>query len=269
MGSAIFASNIETYGTEVDFYNTLKEYITGLSTRITCETDVEDEFDKSISGNDHIATLSFKVDGASAFKLYRPDVLYSDGDYVGVRGITFGMDVDAGYGFSTKEMYIRPDDSGDPAYPKPFDECARGLLISHIVNDNLIYIRFTSVKSGEYRLAQTCMVLYTISNDSTYLSSSTATPLTFDKNHYFDLSNYTLYDKSNYATFGTFLSRFVHTAPAGTIDYIKSSIYQSSNEKRFENHAIYDSSTVITGSTVSLKDGAYLAVGPHQLVKIS
>ena len=267
MGSAIFAANIEKYGTEVDFYNTLKEYITGLSTRITCETDVEDEFDKSISGNNHIATLSFKVDGASAFKLYRPDVLYSDGDYVGVRGITFGMDVDAGYGFSTKEMYIRPDDSGSPEYLKPFDECARGLLISHIVNDNLIYIRFTSVKSAS-RHVQTCMVLYAISNNSTYLSSST-TSLTFDKIHHFDLSNYTLYDKSNYATFGTFLSRFVHTAPAGTIDYIKSSIYQSSNEKRFENHAIYDSSTVITGSTVSLKDGAYLAVGPHQLVKIS
>ena len=267
MGSCIFGYNVEVYGTEIEYYKALKNYITGLDTRITCDNDVDEEFDRSESGDDHVATLSFKINNVSAFKLYRNDILYRDGDWVGVRAINFDMDLGEGFDFSPEEIWFRNDNTAT-SYAKPDAIVRRGLLVSSIINENIIFIRFNAPKAS-YRDGDTATVFYSFSNNSTFVSSSNASVDTFDKAHCFNLSAHTLYDRSLIIPYGTFLSRFNYAAPAGEIDYIKSSIYQSSNEKRFENMSLFDCTTVTAGSTVSLKDGAYLAVGSHQLVKVS
>ena len=69
---------------------------------------------------------------------------------------------------------------------------------------------------------------------------------------------------------GSFTSRFAYKSLPGQIDYIKSCVYLNENQRQFDITAIYDCTELqAVGDTVSLKDGSYLAVGLHQLVKIS
>ena len=267
MGSCVFGYAVDVIGTEIDFYKALKSYITGLDTRITCNTDVDEEFDRSEVGDDHIATLSFKINNVSAFKLYRGDVLYTNNDWKSTAYIVFGMDVGSGFNFGTKSMLFKTTGLINDGV-KPLETVGRGLFISSIINEDFIFIRFCTIKNG-YSDSNTSSVLYSFSNNSTFISSSVSSLSAWDKANCFDIHNYTLYDRSLIVPYGTFLSRFNYAAPAGEIDYIKSSIYQNSNEKRFENTSLFDCTTVTAGSTVSLNDGAYLAVGPHQLVKVS
>lgn len=267
MGSSAFGSEILSFDKEKDFYAAIKTYVTGLSTAITCANDPDTEFDRSESGDDHVPTLAFKINNVDVFKLFRPDQLYSGGE-VAVEKIVFSMNVANGIPTSWQDMYFKEGNLG--AKWSYNYSGKRGVMISHIVNDNFIFLQFTSLTTElQSRRTNAAGVLYSLTDDTVYVASSNTDLTTWDAANTFNLSGYTLYKIDNAGTSGTFLSRFSYAAPAGQIDYIKSAIYQSNNQKTIENRAIYDCTTVTTGSTVSLKDGAYLAIGPHQLVKVS
>ena len=63
-------------------------------------------------------------------------------------------------------------------------------------------------------------------------------------------------------------SIFSYSALAGYIDYIRESGYVSGGVKGFSSTDIYDCSTVSLGSTITLSDGNYMAIGAHSLVKL-
>ncbi len=264
MGSITYGTLIHNSGVEKEFYRSIKTYILSLNSRITCNSDPDEEFDISTKGGSYVPTLNFSINGTHIFKIYRPDVLNNP-----VHGINVSMDAVNGIPDNACYINFRYDGYHENwdrvAYNAAFD---RGLIISHIQNGSLIYLSFacwneTQANRNTYNMS----VLHMVSDNSVLLSS-VKQQSGYNKTVCLNLSNRTLYRASDLAS-GTFLSRFSYACPPGTIDYIKSCIYQNSNEKVFENRAIYDSTTVAVGDTVSLKDGAYAAVGTHQLVKVS
>lgn len=70
------------------------------------------------------------------------------------------------------------------------------------------------------------------------------------------------------ATSSSKSSMFTYAALAGYIDYIRESSYVSGGVKVFSSADIYDCSTVTLGSTITLNDGNYMAIGAHSLVKL-
>ena len=76
-----------------------------------------------------------------------------------------------------------------------------------------------------------------------------------------------IYDSTG-SVVATKSSLFTYAALAGYIDYITESGYVSAGTKIFSTPYIYDCSTVDFGSTVTLSDGNYMAVGVHSLVKL-
>lgn len=264
MGSIAYGTVIQNSGVEKEFYRAIKTYILSLNSRITCDSDPDEEFDISTKGGSYIPTLNFSIDGVHVFKIYRPDVLNNP-----VHGINVSMDAVNGIPDNACYINFRYDGYHENwdrvAYSTAFD---RGLIISHIQNGSLVYLSFACWNETQGNRNAYNMSLLHIKSDNSVLLSSIKQQSGYNKNVCLDLSARTLYRTSDLAS-GTFLSRFSYACPPGTIDYIKSSIYQNNNEKVFENRAIYDSTTVAVGDTVSLKDGAYAAVGTHQLIKVS
>ena len=271
MGSALVGATISATGHEKEFYKAVKNYVVGLSSLITCDNDPDDEFDYATKGDSHIATLDFKINGVHAFKLYRPAVLRSNGSEAGVSAINFAMDIsesipsnDGGLRFKFSDYGI-----GDPVAQST--SIKRGLIISHIVNDNFVLLCFSPALYSYQSQGNnnTKRMVHCLSDSSTTFVTSSTGGVSLSSAGMFNISSLTMYDKAVTIPSGTFISRFSYTSPPGKIDYIKSSIYQNNNSKMFENKAIYDSTTVTVGDTVSLKDGSYVAIGTHQLVKCS
>lgn len=266
MGSA-YGTIIQTESHEKLFYKAIKNYILSMNSKITCAEDPEEEFDVSIKGGDHVPTLNFSLNGVHLFKMYRPAALESNGSEIAVNTVNFELDAVAEVPHQILAINFRPSVTGQTRVQSNTDP--RGIWISYIANDNFLYIRFGCYNrilreeepiNGGYVCCS--------SNNTLYLAL-TGYGGVGSKQSVFNLSGLTFYDGATAGKIGTFLSRFTYAAPPGSIDYIKSSIYMNNNEKAFENRAIYDSTTVTIGDTVSLKDGAYVAVGTHQLVKVS
>ena len=263
MASTAFKTYVNAIGVEKAFYAALKTYITGLDTRITCANDPDTEFDISTKGDDYVPKLEFSINNSHAFTIYRNNPLGTN-----TAGFNVKMDISASIPENTKFLYQSPTMTS----PRPYTESIeRGTYISHIIDDNFIYISFIQAIFSEYVPDEVFIMVHSFSSDSTFVTSAAGEKryVRYTKPEIFNISGYTFYDKAGVLAPGTFLSRFTYAAPAGQIDYIKSCIYQSSGEKVFENRAIYDSTTVTVGDTVSLKDGSYVAVGAHQLVKVS
>ena len=263
MGSSAFKNYVNAFGVEKEFYAALKSYITGLDTRITCSNDPDTEFDISTKGSDYVPKLEFSINDSHAFTIYRNNALGSP-----TAGFNVSMDISVVIPFNTKFLYQSPTMTATKAYTESME---RATYISYIINDNFIYISFIQANFSEYVPDEMFIMVHCFSNDSTLVSSANGEKryVRYTKAEIFNISGFTFYDKGGVLSPGAFLSRFSYAAPAGQIDYIKSCVYQNSNEKVFENRAIYDCTTVTAGDTVSLKDGAYLAIGPHQLVKVS
>ena len=267
MGSSYYGRTVEIGGTEVNSFSAIKTYLLGLDSRFSCDNVPADEFDSSIYGSDHKATLSFSINGVHSFTIYRNKKLSESS-----KSLVVALDMVDG-------ANIPPSNSCDIRNAKTnynedkawtFDR-VRGFTISHIINDNFVLLSFASlvpVTLGTHRDWTT--ICFSFSSGKTYIGMFSETS-EISKEKCFNISNYSLYDSdiSSGIMTGTFLSRFSYAAPVGSIDYIKSAVYQSNSSKAFENKAIYDSTAVNVGATVSLKDGSYVAVGTHQLVKVS
>ena len=266
MGSTAFGTIVRASGAEKEMYRAIISYLHNLDSRITCANDPDDEFDVDTYGSSKIPVFNFSINGTHIFKLVRPTKLKDLGSTTGVHEINCSMDAVSGIPTNSVGILFRPDgSSSNVKWDTSYD---RGIIISHLINENIIFLSFSTINSDQtLRNNNNFNVLYNVSDGTVYLSSSKQLS-TYDKTRFYNLSDYTLYNSSNLLS-GSFLSRFSYGCPPGKIDYIKSSIYQNNNEKAFENRAIYDSTAVTIGSTISLKDGSYVAVGTHQLVKVS
>ena len=273
MGSTAYGIAIQATGQEKEMYRAIKNYILGLDSRITCDNDPDDEFDTTKWGTTeqgyaHVPTLEFSISGTHVFTILREcSLCENDGSHRSAKLIFCKMDAISGISDNSTDIVFRPDGSSGQGVDWS-ENFTRGVIVSHIISDSIIYIGISSLAAAQnIRDAFNWSMWYNLSNNVMFLNSSKKQS-GYNKTRFYNLSDRTLYRTTDIAS-GTFLSRFSYACPPGTIDYIKSSIYQSNNEKVFENRAIYDSTTVAVGDTVSLKDGAYVAVGTHQLVKVS
>lgn len=262
MGSTIFGAIIEINDVEKEFWKALKTYILSLDPGITCAEDPDDEFDYSTKGNDHIATMNFKINNTQIFEIHRTSALRDNNNQELPAKISLATNANAGIPELNTDFKIAPG-----IYDQPQSVVTtRKIMISHIINDNFIHIALNTIGLNGTTYGN---VNYSKSGNDVFVGNKNGSGETYTRDMAFNLTRYTMYDLATPAYAGTFLSRFSYAAPQGNIDYIKSSIYQSNGEKVFENKAIYDCTTVIAGDTVSLKDGAYIAVGTNQLVKVS
>lgn len=262
MGSTIFGAIIEINDIEKEFWKALKSYILSLDSRITCAEDPDDEFDYSTKGNSHIATMNFKINNTQIFKVYRTSALRNGSDQELPAKISFATNANVGIPELNTDLKIAPG-----IYDVTQSTViSRKIMVSHIINNDFIHLSLNTIKLYGRTYGN---VNYSKSGNDVFIGNKNGDVETYSRDIAFNLTGYTLYNLANPAYAGTFLSRFSYAAPQGNIDYIKSSIYQSNGEKVFENKAIYDCTTVIAGDTVSLKDGAYIAVGTNQLVKVS
>lgn len=266
MGSE-YGTIIQTQSHEKLFYKAIKNYILSMNSKITCAEDPEEEFDVSLKGGDHVPTLNFALNGVHLFKMYRPAALESNGSEIAVNTVNFELDAVAEVPHQILAINFRPSATGQTRVQSNTDP--RGIWFTYVANDNFLYIWFgcyNQILRQEENIngGYVCC----LSNNVLYLAP-TGYGAAGSKQGMFNLSGLTFYDGATPGKVGIFLSRFNYAAPPGSIDYIKSSIYMSSNEKVFENRAIYDSTTVTIGDTVSLQDGSYVAIGTHQLVKVS
>lgn len=262
MGSTIYGAVIEINDVEKEFWKALKSYILSLDSRITCAEDPDDEFDYSTKGNDHIATMNFKINNTQIFKIHRTSALRDSNNQELPAKISLATNANVGIPELNTDLKVAPG-----IYDQPQSTViTRKIMISHIINDNFIHLAFNTMGLNGRSYGN---INYSKSGNDVFIGNKNDDGETYSRNIAFNLTGYTLYNLANPAYAGTFLSRFSYAAPQGNIDYIKSSIYQNNGEKVFENKAIYDCTTVIAGDTVSLKDGAYIAVGTNQLVKVS
>lgn len=261
MSSTVYGAIISSNDVEKEFFKAVKSYLLSLDDRITCAEDPDDEFDYATKGNDHIATLNFKISGVQIFKLCRTAALRNNSDQELPAKFDFAVNAAEGIPVVDTALKVAPG-----VYDIAQSVVAnRQIKISHIINDNFIFLSFYAGINGN----TFGNVMYCKSGSDVFIGPKNGIDVDYTRAKTFNMSDYTLYDLAAPAYNGTFLSRFSYRAPAGTIDYIKSSIYQNANEKVFENKSIYDCTNVTSGDTVSLKDGAYIAVGTNQLVKVS
>ena len=270
MGSCHFGVTIRSEAKEADAYKVIKNYILSLDARFTCAEDPDEEFDAAIMGGDHIPVMNFKVSGHQLFKLYRPQPLLDDGAEVGISQICFSMDGYADVPSSTGTIHFMSSSYNDWRDSKTQStDWGRGLVISHIINENFIYLSFTCIpdENGIFRRNQNRSIIYVISDGVVYVNSrGNLNP--YDRSTVFNVSDMSIYSSAAPGMAGSFVSRFTYACPPGIIDYIKSSAYMSNGERIFTLDPLYDCTTVTTGDTVALEDGAYVAVGTHQLVKV-
>lgn len=277
MGSSTYAASVEAYGTEKDMYRSIINYLTSLDSRIVCDTDLDTEWDTSLSDSNHLPTFVFSVNNIPMFSLSRDGniaMYYRQASKV----LIFKLLLD---GVPANQISIRNKKDNPETQTQWDTSYTRGLTISHIINDNFILLSFAACSDAivpqttdtTWRDTDNATFALSLSNNQVYIgatkASSSAPYTPYSKAYCFDISDYTLYNVTTPSSVGTFISRFSYGAPVGTIDYIKSSVYQSNGSKIFENKAVYDSTTVNVGDAVSLKDGSYVAVGTHQLVKVS
>lgn len=254
MATMKFAETVESTGNEVDFMKDVIAYITGINNAITCEDDPDDEYDVETVGTDHIPTFRFLFNNEHILTIRRSDKLSDGASYMYFTFISNGNIISdnniVGFMYSGKAWSYNT---------------LRQFKMSYIEAPGLYIINAVS-----YSISNSFVVLFAEAGNSNYgsykyegINSSSYTI-----SNIFNISQCVLYDNSNPVQ-GSFLSRFAYKAQPGKVDYIKSSIYANNNIKQFDLTSIYDCTEVSPGSAVSIKDGAYLAVGPHQLVKVS
>lgn len=263
--SAFYENTISITGIEKDFMSALISTLTGISSAVTCTGDIS-QYDGATSVKPEFV---ININGKPTITLTRTAALSSNG--------TFNIKVDVGGNsiIASSQIKFWSGTFG------PNSSTARGAYISWIAstNGNVIFINIreyiaTSRYTGNWAIS-TFKINDNVYGDGFYLSKID-NPIS--KDELFDLSKYPSgntyspylyrnYDNANDS--GSFTSRFQYATKPGIIDYVKSSIYTNSGEKKLECSSLFDCSTVNPGDTVSLKDGAYLAVGTHQLVKVS
>lgn len=248
-----FAEVVKSTGNEVDFMKNVIAYITDINSAITCLDNPDDEYDEGTVGTSHIPTFRFSFNGKHILTISRGDALSS----------------------ATGLMYASFINNGDKiaSYVMPYmyrgtgwsTNGSRQFKMSYVGSPGICILNITSFDTD-----QSFTVLFVESRSSSYGSYKIENvgTSTYTVSNIFNISECTLYDTSG-AIRGNFISRFAYKAQPGKVDYIKSSIYINNNVKQFDITPIYDCTEVSPGSTISLEDGAYLAVGPHQLVKVS
>lgn len=255
-----YKSLVTKNGTEKEFISELINTITGLSPKITCSGSI-DQYDSGDTST--IPEFIFSINGKETLKIKRAAALSSNCAYFEV-----SIFVGDSYMAQNQQFYYSTSSYAASAVT------TRSYYISWIVSrDFILFALHTSVESSGY--GKNHVVINAKHGNSHYGTGYFKDGTYLSRNELFQIETNKANDQSlifydfDSGSSGTFLSRFSFISRPGTIDYVKSSAYVNSGYKTFDISDVYDCTTVNIGDTVSLNDGAYLAVGTHQLVKVS
>lgn len=257
MASVKYRVIVDSSGTEKDFMTNVISYLTGLSSKIACLNDPDDEYTNASS--DHTPSFTFTINGKSILNFTRErEIRYWSNNSIGKV-----MDGYSVIGQSSNLLYGGNDWT---------DQTYRSWHISSIISDSFIVISIQSGGSGS-ELNSNITAFYVTDGTTNYSSEKHNLNFSlgdYDKEKLFNISSLSFKSMVEVgSSTGVFTSRFGYKAMPGLIDYIKSSVYTGNSEKLFEIASICDCTEVTPGDTISLKDGSYYSVGPHQLIKLS
>lgn len=258
MGSANFYTEVIAYNTiEETFASTVVNYITGLDSRITCDNDPAYEYNRTERGDSYVPKFDFYFNNNLIFTMTRGDTLS--------RGAN-------GYVLYAK----RGNQTIDSIFVGFANTSVQGINViinryfnvSHIINDDFIFIDVhTGFNSSGTRNGM--KIIYVKCESDEYMGYGKMTNNSeYNPAGVFNISGSSLIGLSS-QTSGTFISRFQYKSMPGKIDYVTNCVYATAGQKQFDIRALYDCTEVTAGDTLSLDDGRYIAIGPHQLVKIS
>ena len=259
-GSAMIAGsrydyNFSVVGIEKDFAKGLAAYLHELSDKIVCTSDIDAEYDES--DPTHVPVLNFAVDDKLSFTLRRGSDL-SD--------VALGTAA-KGYTAVYNNLSINLNFYGNSTIAYDTNTTRTYIISSFIGIDFINLLINTTERAWNNQLFNYNLhIIYTKGSEKSYFFATTNTDRSARAN-IFNISSRTFTEFGG-ATAGVFTSRFAYSAPPGKIDYVKNSVYTSNGGKLFDITAIYDCTTVALEADVSLDDGRYMAVSPHQLVKI-
>ena len=262
------ATEIKVYGTEIAFMKAVINHILSASTRFSCDEDPDDEYDSTEKGSDYVPSFIIKIDGRPLIKLVRGANLSTGCLHFTGYVYTSSSELTSGSG----EINFKVTNAQSIAGVS--DVLYRHFFTNILINDNIVNLCFMGGgDNGGYRVSNVWVTEFASSNkvyrSNVINNSYWNTP--YDK--YLVVTNdgttkRTFKDYASEVT-GIFASRFSFASQPGKIDYIKSSVCVSGSNKVFDITSVYDCTGITIGSTVSLKDGAYLAVGPNSLIKVS
>lgn len=248
-----YLDSVVVTGTEKDFMAAVVDYITGIDSKIMCSSNVEIEYDPS--DLTHVPTFNFLIDGELAFAITRRYALDTN-----TREFIVSCKNDS------FRLYI-----GGPSRSYSVNG-KRTISFSYIVNNVFVLLTMHGAFENYNINNEYFSIIYAKNSAKSYYSTLSVTSgSSHSKDVVFNISSRTFTEISDgSAISGVFISRFSYKAQPGKIDYIKDSIYTADGSKAFDLTSIYDCTELQSvGEVVSLEDGAYLAVGPHQLVKVS
>lgn len=260
MGSADYYTTIASAGTEVDFVKSIISYITGLNPKITCLDNPDDEYKISVVGNDYFPAFRFCFNNNHLLTITRQAKISEVAN--GFIAHFFLNDAEVSVGANI--MYFNQSRNGFR-----YDQSAtRHYMIAHISSENFILLAIDSLYSS-WSDRYGCKTIYATSEDTEYMSYVQLTnDSMWEKANIFNISGLTFYQIGSQAS-GTFISRFQYKSMPGYIDYVKNCVYGTSGNAQFNINSIYDCTERTVCDTVPLDDGEYIAVGPHQLVKVT
>lgn len=254
-----YGQEINYYGTEKEFWAKAIEEITALSPEITCIGSV-DQYDGEPTT---IPEFVFAFHGKEMLKLKRRVAINASTGRFDTTVFVNDYNV-----FLNQEMIIGSDWS-------PTVIGARSLKISWLIAHNIIIFSMAA-GIGSWGLRNLGLVSIkngdAIYGDGWWFNNGDGS--VYPRNKIFNI--YLKPDNTTYYTFrdfnsniiGSFTSRFQYKTDAGLIDYARGAIYTNNGNRVFDVSCVYDCSEVAIGDSISLSSGSYLAVGPHQLVKV-
>lgn len=246
-----YLNKIFSNSTEIDFMTSLLDFILSIDPRITCDTTVAEQYDSTAweEETSHIPTFNFSINGKITITAKREANL---ANYALAFNLWYGTTQTGALYFSTA---WHQGGINQNLY--------REYNISALTTDSFILFSFAG--NGSYLTAGIDCVWFT-SDDKNYIN------VTFGRSAFniptiFNISG-KLFTEMETLISGTFVSKFPYRTSAGNFDYSRGAAYINNSYEVFRSSAFIDCTEVTVGDTIALTNGAYFAVGPHQLLKI-
>ncbi len=231
-------------GTEKDFIKAFAHELTSADSRITCETDIDAEFDNEDSS--HIITIIFDVNNCYKIKLIRAVAINRATYQYNIQTVVNNVDKSSAslYFLSTMKTVT--------------DIATRTFNFMLISNDNAIAILF-----GGYNRTLPNTYDYNVMsyheqdfNVIAYNLNSIASKSEFirtDENHQgetYKITNRLLYSRDE------------------DVEIIESKPLMQNNNAVYDMKNVYDCSNVLAGNILSFEDNRYFSIDSNTLIKI-
>ena len=146
-----------------------------------------------------------------------------------------------------------------------YNEAVKKVVSAYIDNDCIMIYCYTKIRNSW----NGTQVMHIKTSNNKYLVGYYRKTDSANDYNFFNISNLTFEDLDDTARITyTYTNMFPYTAIAGTIDFLAQSYFVNNGVRKFQSNLLRECSTVTLGSTASLPDGNYIALGAHCLAPL-